>query len=125
MGKMDQVTKAYMRDNRVFADVVNFYFYGGEPHVDPTYRSLDRKTFRLIRNVLDSRIAIPEGRGKVDMCKAIDDLIAQGEERGIEKNQNEMFERILGMFRQNILTLVQAAECLGMSEAEFKVKAGL
>ena len=55
------------------------------------------------------------------MCKAIDDLIAQGEER----TKNEMFERILGMFRQNILTLLQAAECLGMSEAEFKVKAGL
>ena len=71
------------------------------------------------------------------MCKAIDDLIAggvaqgveqgfkQGMTQGEEKKQKETFERVLRMVQKNALTLVQAAECLGMSEEDFKAEAGL
>ena len=104
---------------------------------DPAYQALDRDTANLIQTVLDRRIVIPEERREVDMCKAIDDLIAggvaQGMEQGLkqgmtqgeEKKQKEMFERVLRMVQKNALTLVQAAECLGMSEEDFKAEAGL
>lgn len=35
MGLADTVTKAYMKDNSVFADVFNYLIYGGEAVVDP------------------------------------------------------------------------------------------
>ena len=35
MGVVDTVTKAYMKDNSVFADAFNYLIYGGEVVVDP------------------------------------------------------------------------------------------
>lgn len=35
MGLKDSVTKDYMRDNIVFADVFNYFLYGGETVIDP------------------------------------------------------------------------------------------
>lgn len=35
MGLKDSVTKDYMRDNIVFADVFNYFLYGGEAVIDP------------------------------------------------------------------------------------------
>lgn len=35
MGLADTVTKAYMKDNFVFADAFNYLIYGGESVVDP------------------------------------------------------------------------------------------
>ena len=35
MGLADTVTKAYMKDNSVFADAFNYLIYGGEAVVDP------------------------------------------------------------------------------------------
>ena len=34
MGLADTVTKAYMKDNSVFADAFNYLIYGGEAVVD-------------------------------------------------------------------------------------------
>ena len=36
MGKTDGITKAYMRENEIFADVFNFYIYKGKQVIDPT-----------------------------------------------------------------------------------------
>ena len=55
MGLADTVTKAYMKDNSVFADAFNYLIYGGEAVVDPkqlqeldtTEIALDRKSTRL------------------------------------------------------------------------------
>lgn len=35
MGKADGVTKAYMRENEIFADAFNFYIYNGKQVIDP------------------------------------------------------------------------------------------
>ncbi len=35
MGKIDTLTKKYMSDNKVFADVFNFYLYNGEQVINP------------------------------------------------------------------------------------------
>lgn len=35
MGRKDTVTKAYMRNNSVFADAFNYLIYGGKTVVDP------------------------------------------------------------------------------------------
>lgn len=35
MGRTDGITKAYMRENEIFADVFNFYIYKGKQVIDP------------------------------------------------------------------------------------------
>ena len=42
MGLADTVTKAYMKDNSVFADAFNYLIYGGEAVVDPKHRRARR-----------------------------------------------------------------------------------
>lgn len=42
MGKVDTVTKAYMRKNNIFADAFNYLIYDGKPVVNPEQlRELD------------------------------------------------------------------------------------
>lgn len=35
MGTVDIVTKEYMRENAIFADVFNYLIYGGKKVIDP------------------------------------------------------------------------------------------
>ena len=35
MGKIDTVTKDYMKKNTVFADACNYFIYGGRQIIDP------------------------------------------------------------------------------------------
>ena len=42
MGKIDTVTKDYMKNNTVFADAFNYFIYGGRQIIDPeNLRELD------------------------------------------------------------------------------------
>ena len=50
MGLADTVTKAYMKDNSVFADAFNYLIYGGEAVVDPNW-ILRRLHYRLDRRM--------------------------------------------------------------------------
>lgn len=48
MGKVDTVTKAYMRKNNIFADAFNYLIYEGKPVVDPEQlRELDTTEIAL------------------------------------------------------------------------------
>ena len=48
MGKVDTVTKAYMRKNNIFADAFNYLIYAGKPVVDPEQlRELDTTEIAL------------------------------------------------------------------------------
>ena len=54
MGLADTVTKAYMKDNSVFADAFNYLIYGGEAVVDPKHCKnwiLRRLHYRLDRRM--------------------------------------------------------------------------
>lgn len=49
MGKLDTVTKAYMRKNNIFADAFNYLIYEGKPVVDPEQlRELDTTEIALL-----------------------------------------------------------------------------
>ena len=48
MGKVDTVTKAYMRKNNIFADAFNYLIYDGKPVVNPEQlRELDTTEIAL------------------------------------------------------------------------------
>ena len=115
LGKALKICK-YSKDPQKLKNVVDS---------DPVYRSLDRSTARLIQTVVDRRILIPKTRRNVDMCEAVDGLIALGIEQGEERKENEIFENICNLVKNKMLTLAQAAACLRMTEEEFAAKAGL
>ena len=49
MGKVDTVTKAYMRKNNFFADAFNYLIYDGKPVVNPEQlRELDTTEIALL-----------------------------------------------------------------------------
>ena len=50
MGLADTVTKAYMKDNSVFADAFNYLIYGGEAVVDPKRRGFGKILFKSERS---------------------------------------------------------------------------
>lgn len=54
MGKIDSLTKKYLRDNARFADLFNFYLYDGEKVIDP----------QQLKDVDTTEIALPYGSGK-------------------------------------------------------------
>ena len=63
MGKKDSIAKVYMRENAVFADIFNFYLYGGQKKIHPEeLRSLD--TTELSIPYLNESSATTETAGK-------------------------------------------------------------
>ena len=53
MGKVDTVTKAYMRKNNIFSDAFNYLIYDGKPVVNPEQlRELDTTEIALPLNIL-------------------------------------------------------------------------
>lgn len=178
MGKVDTVTKAYMRKNNIFADAFNYLIYEGKPVVDPEqlreldtteialpfgsqekengqsddlvqkYRDIlksavvmqedevayillgienqtdmliDREAALVIKAITNTAIEISEKEEKIDMCKAIDDMLsereARGEIRGIEIGELRM---LVKQVKRGRLTIEEAAEDVAMSVEKFR-----
>ena len=49
---------------------------------DPDFHSLDRQAAEVINVTTNSRLKYPEGKERVDMCLAIEEMIADSEARG-------------------------------------------
>lgn len=64
MGKVDTVTKAYMRKNNIFADAFNYLIYEGKPVVDP----------EQLRELDTTEIALPFGSQEKENGQS-DDLV--------------------------------------------------
>lgn len=58
MGLADTVTKAYMKENTVFADAFNYLIYGGKTVVNPTQLKELDTTEKLCRLVRRTRMKI-------------------------------------------------------------------
>ncbi len=65
MGKIDTITKDYMRDNLVFADACNYFIYGGEQVIRP----------ENLRELDTAEIAIPFGNGNEAAVQKFRDLL--------------------------------------------------
>lgn len=161
MGLADTVTKAYMKDNSVFADAFNYLIYGGEAVVDPKqlqeldtteialpfgsqdeegkqpeeavqkYRdSKDKKRLsefltdnprmlieanaaRVIKAVTNTPLDIPEGAEVIDVCKAVEEMMNESEERG-------ELRMLVQLVRDGDLKLERAAEKAKMTVEQFE-----
>jgi hypothetical protein len=80
---------------------------------DKMYEHLDVETADLIKEFTTINFPIEEGAKEVNMCKAMEDLIAEGRTEG---RIEVYFESV----QDNVLAVHYAASKLGISEAEFE-----
>ena len=49
---------------------------------------IDRKAALVMKVITNNPIEIPEGKEKIDMCKAVEDLLKEREAKGIEQSMD-------------------------------------
>ena len=151
MGLADTVTKAYMKDNSVFADLLNFVQDYQIHLIDPAKLSaedLDRfssslrevigyikyskdkkrlsefltdnprmlieaNAARVIKAVTNTPLDIPEGAEVIDVCKAVEEMMNESEERG-------ELRMLVQLVRDGDLKLERAAEKAKMTVEQFE-----
>ena len=119
MSKKDTVTKAFMRENAVFADAFNYRIFNGKKVIQPerlrevlgcikyskdkeklssfirnnTRMTLELNAARVIQAITNVTLDLSEETEEVDMCKALDDMMqdsrAEGLAEGMEKGNAE------------------------------------
>ena len=129
MSKKDTVTKAFVRENAVFADAFNYMIFNGKKVIQPEQlRELD--TTELVQLVVNGKITnvtidLSEETEEVDMCKAIDDMMqdsrAEGLAEGMEKGKAEgILFTLTSLVRDGILSVKDAAFRANMTESAFE-----
>ena len=82
---------------------------------------IDREAALVIKTITNTAIEISEKEEKIDMCKAIDDMLsereAKGEIRGIEIGELRM---LVKQVKKGRLTIEEAAEDAAMSVEKFR-----
>lgn len=82
---------------------------------------IDREAVLVIKTITNTAIEISEKEEKIDMCKAIDDMLsereAKGEIRGIEIGE---FRMLVKQVKKGRLTIEEAAEDAAMSVEKFR-----
>lgn len=82
---------------------------------------IDREAALVIKTITNTAIEISEKEEKIDMCKAIDDMLsereAKGEIRGIEIGE---FRMLVKQVKKGRLTIEEAAEDAAMSVEKFR-----
>ena len=77
--------------------------------------NMDIMAAHVIEIVTNMSIRIPEGEAKVDMCKAVEDMINDGRIEG-------KLEILINLVQDGILNIQDAAKRINMTEDEFKAK---
>ena len=82
---------------------------------------IDREAALVIKTITNTAIEISEKEEKIDMCKAIDDMLSErevkGEIRGIEIGELRM---LVKQVKKGRLTIEEAAEDAAMSVEKFR-----
>ncbi|MCR5111385.1 MAG: Rpn family recombination-promoting nuclease/putative transposase [Ruminococcus sp.] len=103
----------YSKDKKKLRDMVN---------EDAAFHSVSRKTADMVNVVTNSNLHYDNGEERVDMCEAIEgirkDALAEGIEEGILKT-------LIGLVKDGILTIADAAKRANMTVSEFEEKTGL
>ena len=91
MGREDVITKEYMEDTEVFADVFNHMIYKGEKVIDPknlkeldTAKSLVLVAVSVMEEMTGMKIERKEEEETVNVCKGLRDLQEKGRVEGIQ-----------------------------------------
>lgn len=81
--------------------------------------NMEAMAARVIEVMTNMSIEIPEGEEKIDMCKAIEDMIKERE--CIEREEGKV-EILIGLVKDGILNMQEAAKRMNMTTEEFRTK---
>ena len=87
-------------------------------HNDEIFKDVSRETVEVINIVTGTEIPYNKEKGRVDMCKAIEDMKNEAMQKGF-------LDALIGLVKKGLLTISQAAEQANMTESEFIAKTGL
>lgn len=85
---------------------------------DMAFRSVSKKTADMVNVVTSSNLHYNDGEERVDMCEAIEGIRNDAREEGI-------LETLIGLVKDGILTIADAAKRADMTVPEFEEKTGL
>ena len=85
---------------------------------DTAFKSVSRKTADMVNVVTNSNLHYNDGEERVDMCEAIEGIRNEGIEEGFLK-------ALIGLVKDGILTIADAAKRANMTVPEFEEKTGL
>lgn len=80
------------------------------------FKSLDRQAAEVINATTNSKLKYPEGKGRIDMCAAIEEMRTDGEIKGAIKTYKEV-----GFSLQETIQRIADNYSLSLQEAEEKV----
>ncbi|MCH5194032.1 MAG: Rpn family recombination-promoting nuclease/putative transposase [Oscillospiraceae bacterium] len=89
---------------------------------DTAFKSVSRKTADMLNIVTNSGLHYNEGEECVDMCEAIEGIKNDARAEGVEEG---VMKTLIGLVKDGILTLADAAARANMTVPEFKKKTGL
>ncbi len=76
---------------------------------------------RVIQAVTGTKFRISEETEVVDMCQAIDEMMADSREDGMKQGvEKGKFEALSNLLKKGTITIQDAADCMAMSVAEFQ-----
>ncbi len=79
--------------------------------------TISRDAVQLINTRLNAKIALPVEEGETKMCKAIDDMIADGVALGKAEEKTEAY---VSLVEDGLLDMITAAERLGKTVEELE-----
>ena len=86
---------------------------------------MDNDAARVIRDVTNTPIYVPEGKGEIDMCKAVRDMIDESKQEGIAVGKAEgkaegKLITLIDLVRDNSLNIEKAAAKANMTVEQFE-----
>ena len=90
-------------------------------------KDLDVRAARVIQAVTNTKFEIPEGKERIDVCQAVDEMmeekLEEGRSIGIKEGRRiGQLELLASMVDNKHISAAEAAEMLGMTETEFSRK---
>ena len=99
----------YSKDKEKLIEIVS---------TDTAFKNVSRETADMVNIVTNSNLRYDSGKERVDMCEAIEGIRNDAKEEGV-------LETLIGLVKDGILTIADAAKRANMSVPEFEAKTGL
>lgn len=82
---------------------------------------VDVKTAKAINDLTQLGLGIQEGKEEINMCKAIEEMIKDGEVRGeLRGEELGILKTLTGLVRDGMISIKDAAPRAGMTEDQFR-----
>ena len=105
----------YSKDKKALSKFLN----------DSQVMVMDNDAARVIRDITNTPIYVPDGKGEIDMCKAVRDMIDESKQEGIAVGKAEgkaegKLITLIDLVRDNSLNIEKAAAKANMTVEQFE-----